>query len=131
MSQLAAIVFTSSNSGGKIVFSNCQHYQAAILNRGGLYMHHELVRRNRGELDFCFLWKTGCFSNGSMSAFTVAADEFCFAVNYHLRRIRPISAQGLGILLLAAAEFSRGEPVLPAERVPVVHVKAERDHLEP
>ena len=51
------------------------------------------------------------------------------AVDDHLRRIDLAVATGAGIGALAGAELGAGKGVLPAEVIPIIDGKRERDHI--
>ena len=58
----------------------------------------------------------------------VATEHLGTPVHDQLRRVRSGEPEPADVRFLATAERGGGEPVLPAQRVPVVHVLAQRDH---
>ena len=55
------------------------------------------------------------------------ADDIVRATDHHLRRVDPVEALRLRVAFLPGSECGRGETVFPADVIPVIHMKRERD----
>src|SRR5258705_2277783 len=59
----------------------------------------------------------------------IIADELICSVDDHLRRIRTVHMQAPAVLALPFRVLMRGETVVPALSVPIVHMLAKHDDL--